>query len=332
MLPPQDYYDYMYDVEGLTSLNVAQSEVQGKEIQEIEDLIRAQKCQEALARAASLAASSEDLVSPAHMLARALETKNILFKDAVQDAENISPKMCALRELSGFLKLSETEVEKNMVVEEPVGRDWVQRKIDPSVPESVLSFYRETDSYLYELMAANQIIQTLFTFAVMADRMNKLGIHSVLDYGGGIGTLSILLTRLGFDVTFAELPSKTADFAKWRFQKRNLSIPSVQLSGNERTDLSLPAFKNRNFDCILSTEVFEHVSKPLDLISAFSEKLSYGGVAVVSESCDYTEQFASHLEQNKQYGGKEFQNRMNDAGLRPYEVDFFIPQQIFVKG
>jgi SAM-dependent methyltransferase len=265
------------------------------------------------------------------MLAKALNIKNVLFAGVIDGVEDKSPKRCALQELGIYLKRPEQEIEKSMVVEEPVGEDWIRRGINPSDPESVLSFYRETDSYLYELMAANHIIQTLFTFAVMTERLKKLHVRTVLDYGGGIGTLSILLAQSGFDVTYADLPSQTADFAKWRFEKRNLSIPVVELGGNERTDLSSPSLSEKDFDCILSTEVFEHVSKPLDLIQSFAEKLRPKGVAVVSESCEYTEQFASHLEQNKQYGGEEFIHHMKKVGLEPYPVEFFTPQQIFIK-
>ncbi len=331
MLPPRDYYDYMYDVEGLTALNVSRSDQKDAKIVEIENLVRNQKCIEALNHASVAVLQSTNPTDSVHMLHTALEVKNSLFKGVVEGFEDKSPKACALQELSAYLEKSQQSIAEKMLVEEPVGQDWARRNIDPTNPESVLNFYRETDSYLYELMAANHIAQTLFTFSVMIERMKALGVKSVLDYGGGVGTLSILLVHSGFDVTYAELPSKTASFAKRRFLQRGISISTIELAGDERNDLSSPVLKDRNFDCILSTEVFEHVSKPLDLILAFSEKLPSGGVAVVSESCEYTEQFASHLEQNKRYGGEEFIRQMSKVGLEAYPVDFFIPQQIFVK-
>lgn len=331
MLPPKNYYDHMYDIEGLTSLNVAQSQETSAEIKEVETFIREQECVKARQILTEMVPHSKNPIDLEHMLLSALEIKQLLFEGVVKDSAEKSPKMCALEELGVFLKKPQLEIEKNMVVEEPVGKDWKIRKVDPTNTTSVIDFYKETDSYIYELMAANHIVQTLFTYAVMVERMKSIGVKSVLDYGAGIGTLSILLSSVGFDVTYAELPSKTAEFAKSRFKKRNLSIPVFELTGDERYDLSQPLFNDKQFDCILSTEVIEHVSKPLDLIFAFSEKLQSGGVVVVSESCEYTEQFASHLEQNKQYGGQAFIDQMEKVGFKLHPVDFFIPQLIFIK-
>lgn len=327
---PKGYYDYMYDVEGLTNLNAKRTKKVSTFVKKVETLVRKQKCQDALhfLRRNLIGKTS---APEADMLALALTVKSILFKDVAKDVNNASPKHCALVELKSFLKLDLKTLEYKMVVEEPVHEEWNSMKIDPRNEKDVNRFYKETNSYIYELMAANNIIQTLFTFGTVAQRMQRLGISKVLDYGGGAGTLSILLKKLGFAVTFADLKSKTADFAKWRFKQRNLNIPNLVLSGDVSADLKKLKIKKGEFDCILCTEVIEHVNRPLDLVKSFSESLSSGGVLVISESCEYTEQFSSHLESNKKYGGKNFAKIMKKYGFVPLPVDFFIPQQIFIK-
>lgn len=265
------------------------------------------------------------------MLTSALWVKDRIFDETINDVQQKSPKYCALHELSEYLDLKITSVEKWMLVEEPVHEEWKKMKVDPYDHDDINHFYRVTDSYVYELMAANNIVQTLYAYSVMIERLQKLGVRNILDYGGGAGTLSILLSRLGYKVTYADLAGKTADFAGWRFKKRGLNIPIINLEGNEKTDLKAPNLKNARFDCILSAEVIEHVLYPVDLIKSFKNKLPSGGIAVISESCQYTEQFISHLESNKKYGGLEFIRIMRTQGFEQLPVDFFIPQQLFIK-
>lgn len=330
ILPPKDYYDHMYDIESLTKLNSSRAHIQTSQvIQKAEHLIRTQQCVAAVQLLRDVV-HKEGATSQAQMLLSALWVKDRLFC-AIKDVEQKSPKFCALQELSAYLGLSERDIKKNMLVEVPVHEDWEHMSINPKDHKDINRFYSETNSYVYELMAANHIVQTLFTFAVMAERMQRLGVQTVLDYGGGAGTISILLSRLGYKVTFADLQSKTANFAKWRFAARDLAIPVVELSGDESSDLTTGALKNLQFDCIISTEVIEHVLYPLELIQSFASKLFQGGIAIVSESCNYTEQFASHLESNKKYGGVHFIEQMRKVGFEQAPVDFFIPQQIFIK-
>lgn len=330
MLPPHDYYDHMYDIENLTNLNISKSYPKSSIIKKAEELIRAQQCDGALNLLCKNIKSIENK-KEAQMLISALWVKEHLFEGIVEDVGQKSPKYCALQELSEFFNISKDKIEQKMLVEIPVKEDWNRMNIDPANHEDLTKFYRETNSYIYELMAANNIIQTLFTYSVLIERIKKLGIKTILDYGGGAGTLSVLLSQLGYDVVYADLPGKTFQFAKWRFKKRGLKIPIIALFGNEETDLSTNKLKKYKFDCILSTEVIEHVLYPLKLIKSFADKLSPGGVAVISESCGYTEQFASHLESNKKYAGINFINEMNKVGFVQYPVEFFIPQQIFIK-
>ncbi len=323
---PKDYYQHMYDIEDLTDLNDCKHIVPSIVVQ-AEDLIRGQKCREAL-RLLRIDKSNDDYIE---MIVLALWVKTRLFSHVVAGVESKSPKMCALEELGLFLQALPKQYVDKMRVEVAVEADWHTMDIDPKSNNDLIRFYQESDAYVYELMAANHIIQTLYTFGVMAERMQKLGVQNVLDYGAGVGTICILLHQLGYDVTYADLSGKTSDFAKWRFKKRNLYIPTYELQGNVMNDLHSTHFKNIDFDCIVSTEVIEHVLEPQKLLQSFYNKLVHGGVLVVSESCDYTEQFASHLESNKQFGGENFISFMDEIGFRLQVYETYIPQMIFIK-
>ncbi len=77
-----------------------------------------------------------------------------------------------------------------MLVEKPVHDSWNKIRPNPLSEEDINRFYKITDPYIYELMAANHIVQTLFSFYELVQKMKRLDIHKIMDYGAGAGTLS----------------------------------------------------------------------------------------------------------------------------------------------
>jgi 2-polyprenyl-3-methyl-5-hydroxy-6-metoxy-1,4-benzoquinol methylase len=209
-----------------------------------------------------------------------------------------------------------------MLVEKPVAEDWKKIDPDPRSEKEISDFYIKTDSYIYELMAANHIVQTLYSYSILSKKLQELNINSILDYGAGAGTLSIFFKNQGYAVTYADLPGKLYNFSRWRFARRRINIPMINLRKK-------PILSGQ--DCILSTEVIEHVVDPIKIIELFKNRLEKNGVLVVSESCEYTEDFSSHLESNKKYGGKNFIKIMSGLGFKQILPKPFIPQMIFMK-
>lgn len=320
-IPKEDYYANMYDIENLTDLNRERTNKKSPKIlSDIEKLIISNQCSKAIIEINRLIRKPID-IKELHVLKGALEEKDLEFEGLC--SHDISPKNSALYELSKYLNKPEEEIEKLMLVEKPVEQSWNIINPDPTSEESVNNFYMETDSYIYELMAANNIVQTLYSFFVLIQKMKELEITTVLDYGAGVGTLSIIFKRLGYDVTYADLPGKTFDFARWRIDQRELNIGMVDLNKTLRI--------SEKFDCVLSTEVVEHVVDPIKLIRKISEALRKDGIFVVSESCNYTEEFSSHLESNKKYGSEAFIKLMEENKFKQIQKDPFIPQLIFQK-
>jgi hypothetical protein len=322
----KDYYENMYDIESLTDLNKSEKKRSAsKKVIRVENLIRKNRCSKAKDEIRNILASQpiNKLDNRLILLDGALRVKDRLFsKNISPNYKNLSPKNCALEELSAYLRKPKEVIKKKMLVEKPVDKAWCEIHPDPTSEKEITNFYIQTDAYVYELMAANHIVQTLYSYYVLCDKLKTLNVGSVLDYGAGAGTLSILFENLGYSVTYADLPGKLFDFAKWRFAKRKINIPMINLMKQKIKP---------EFDCIVSTEVVEHVVDPIGLIKIFQSILKKNGTLVVSESCEYTKDFSSHLENNKKYGGKNFIKLMSSLGFQQILPKPFIPQMILIK-
>lgn len=324
-VPREDYYSRMYDPEMLSPLPMDRGRAASERIAAAESLMRANRCDMAKKIAVQTCIDSPE-ETKAFVLRGALRMKEVLFSSlfGAKDSKTLSPKGCALRELSAYLGRPEAETEKMMVVEVPVGKAWRAANPNPKSENEVNGFYMTTDSYVYELMAANHIVQTLYSYNVLVEKLRSFGnIDTVLDYGGGAGTLSILFKELGCNVLYADLPGRTYDFAAWRFRERKLDIPMV--------DLTRTRIENLKFNCILCTEVIEHLVNPVGVLGEFKNSLKRDELLVVSESCEYTEQFSTHLPSNKQYGGDNFTRIMDGLGFEQILEKPYVPQMIFKK-
>lgn len=232
-----------------------------------------------------------------------------------------SPASLAQSELMEFYGLSRSFVRSRMKVETPVAMDWRSRRVNPDDPGSVLDFYRRTDSYIWELMAANHQIETLFNYEVCLDCLQSHGVTNVVDYGAGVGTFCLLAAERGFNVRHLDLESQTVEFARWRYERRGLSIDVDFVSGAHD---DLPATS-----CIACLEVVEHLSHPIRFLDAVTRAVKPRGFLLVSESCSYVEEFASHLELNRWLGGRQFRDELVGRGFREVGMPFRIHPRLF---
>jgi 2-polyprenyl-3-methyl-5-hydroxy-6-metoxy-1,4-benzoquinol methylase len=246
----------------------------------------------------------------------ALVVKQLIFKSLVGDerALNSTPRALAEEELLMWRPSSKRQLRDLLAVESPVRKDWIKRRVRQSDSREVVEFYEKTDSYIWELMAANNIIETLYNYAVTLRKMRRVGIREFLDYGAGIGSFVIAASESDLHCTHMDLSSPTFDFARWRYEKRNIQVPMLIAKG-DHTDIP----KSTSIVC---TEVVEHVPDPLALLDAFEFAIPKGGYLIVSESCKDTEKFIAHLPQNRWLGGKRFdyelkRRRFNEVWAEP---------------
>jgi len=117
------------------------------------------------------------------------------------------------------------------------------------------------------------------------ERVQKLlhqyaqGAKSVLDMGCGFGENTIhICQNLKYLTIGLELDSLKLKEARRRAKKASLTKNIAFLTG----DVSRPPFRASSFDCILLTEVLEHLIDPSEGLAACHYLLSYGGILVLS--------------------------------------------------
>lgn len=79
----------------------------------------------------------------------------------------------------------------------------------------------------------------------------------VLDYGCGVADYGLAFAKQGYQVTICDIEGGNLDFAKWRFENRNIPVEVVPVTDNDLYP-PLPAH-----DVVLSGELFEHIREPL---------------------------------------------------------------------
>lgn len=171
---------------------------------------------------------------------------------------NMEERDECIHDLCDFLGKSLEEVDLNIMVgTELVKEEWEAK--NPKTEEEIMKFYKETENYLYDLTLwhfSDRRRYDVELISYMVNLKNKRGKESlkVLDFGCGIGQNAYMLNKAGFDVTIADLDSKTLDFAEYRFQRHGRPYQIW------RTDVQEEAPEEK-YDVIISFDVFEHLTE-----------------------------------------------------------------------
>lgn len=104
-------------------------------------------------------------------------------------------------------------------------------------------------------------------------KLVKYAYGHTLDYGGGIGDLSIELAKKGLSVSYADVEGKTFEFAKWLFKENNLVIPMIDLNKENLT---------QHYDTVICIDVIEHVSDPGLLLRDIGSHIKKGGSLIIT--------------------------------------------------
>jgi len=159
--------------------------------------------------------------------------------DGVRDSSGLLEDLSAFWQVGVTTTLDRIKASK---AQELLAAAW--REQDPKTPRDIERFYsRNGKLYIEDLASLNIMVEYWVDAADLLVTKQK-----VIDFGGGIGSLAILLKDMGNLVTMVELPGEHRDFAKWRFERRQLDIPVK----DSLDDL-------RDFDCLISTDVIEHI-------------------------------------------------------------------------
>jgi SAM-dependent methyltransferase len=184
------------------------------------------------------------------------------------------------REIAAFLSKPEAECVARLQLgfseqHQRVNDDF--RRANPKTDDELLSWYRTTEEYIWELSAYHA--DPGFNYAAMcwgiAERLKTEGAHSVLCLGDGIGDLTISLRQAGFDSVYHDLnDSRTADYARFRNRRH------VGAFGWLMTDGFDPIEAEDEFDAVVSLDFLEHVPNVEAWVRAVHAALKPGGIFV----------------------------------------------------
>lgn len=134
-----------------------------------------------------------------------------------------------------------------------------QRQVAEATDEAtVLAYYASTPHYLYELSYWEASLEKQAWFRVLARTCRKYGLQRVLDFGGGVGGLSLYLRLHGISCDHLDVPGKTFDYAAWRFARHKLGVTT--------RDATAPhTWPKSSYDAVIAWDVLEHL---FDLESA----------------------------------------------------------------
>jgi SAM-dependent methyltransferase len=122
------------------------------------------------------------------------------------------------------------------------------------------SFYRASESYLYNLTAF-AMTGTKLPYLEELTALLEPGAR-ILDYGCGIGSDGLLLAQLGYRVEFADFANPSTEYLRWRLARRGLEAPVHDL------DRHVPD----GFDAAFSFDVIEHVDDPLAFLGELEQR------------------------------------------------------------
>ena len=179
------------------------------------------------------------------------------------------------------------------------------RAAAPETAEEISDFYARTDAYLYDLTWWHALEEDESALAGVEalDAALERRASTVLDFGGGIGSLGILLAAHGLDVTVAEVNAKLSGYARWRFEKRGLSAEFID-AGSE-------ALPEAAFDFICAVDVLEHLPDPRGALLSLAAALRPDGALLVHLPAEDDPSRPMHL----WHGPQTLLRHLDEAGL-----------------
>jgi len=98
----------------------------------------------------------------------------------------------------------------------------------------------------------------------------------VLDYGCGIGDVSLVFALLGAKVSLLDLDNKVLKFAVQRYKNRGMK-PEKVFKANPKNMYPLVNTPNDQFDLVICSEVLEHLRNPVAAVTTIHFRIVKGG-------------------------------------------------------
>lgn len=143
-----------------------------------------------------------------------------------------------ITDLAAYLGKSTSEIVNRI-------KNYTVKELEPEWEKYQHDIYTKSDIYLYDLTFWN--IQPDFHSRLRP--VIKMTDGRVLDFGGGIGTLSLFLARNGVEMFHYDLPGPLLEYAKWRAKRHNAKITFIE---------NLDDYVEQ-FDLVIAIDVLEHL-------------------------------------------------------------------------
>lgn len=150
--------------------------------------------------------------------------------------------------------------------------EWLEQ--NPQSEAEIVNYYDTNTTYIYELSYWHTLHMNLGLIENARSMQKALEFpgRKYLDFGGGTGSNIILFNNSGFECTIADISSSLLDFARWRFERRNIRAKIVDTKTEE-----LP---ENEFDFVTAVEILEHVTDPLKTMQTIMKVTKPGGIIV----------------------------------------------------
>ena len=169
--------------------------------------------------------------------------------------------------------------------------------------DEVNLYYAETVQYLYELSYWEATKDKQKWFEVLRKACRKLELRKVLDFGGGVGGLTIALRSAGIDCDHLDVPGNTLTYAGWRFTQERYTARAW------RAGESLP---KEMYDAVFAWDVFEHLYDLEKTLKEIRGMLKPGGLLISKSTFAESESTHIHLEKNRIYNDMKVWNALLD--------------------
>ena len=144
---------------------------------------------------------------------------------------------------------------------EDAAKDWNKKK--PKNEADYIKYYEQSKDYIEAMATYNALGKKLRLIEKICKVLGLVSPnHKIIDFGCGVGSDSLHLKALGFDVIAMDVKGVALEFAKYRFKKHGMKIPVVVSNSKSK----LP-----KCDVILSMDTLEHVYDPYKTLDTFFE-------------------------------------------------------------
>ncbi|MCS6886479.1 MAG: methyltransferase domain-containing protein [Acidobacteriota bacterium] len=163
-----------------------------------------------------------------------------------------------------------------------LAEDWQAKR--PTTRQEVEKWYVDNSAYYIYDLAQFHLSYKHIVFTMDILRLAK---GRVLDYGGGIGDLSIALAKQGNDVTYLDVEGRSKEYARWQAKKQGVSIRFVSSHEEIASD---------SFDTIILLDVLEHLYEPQPVLDFLVDRLSVAGMMILSAYFGATKAHPMHFD------------------------------------